>query len=398
MVQAASLFSQLIRHFPRSEFAAIVNKHNGEYRAKGFDCWTQFVSMLFCQLAHADSLREICNGLRCCLGKLTHLGVGRAPNKSTLSYANQHRPAALFEDLFFSALKRFRDQQGLSCRKAKFRFKNKLLSLDSTTISLCLQLFPWAKFRRAKGGVKAHVLLDHDDYLPAYVLITEAKQHDLKAARLLSLNPGSIVAMDRGYNDYELFGDWTAKGVFFVTRLKDNAVYQAIKFLPLPHTGNILSDQIIRLSGTSAENKCPHDLRRIVVWDELNARAIVLLTNHLDFAASTIAAIYKERWEIELFFKALKQNLKVKSFVGTTENALRIQIWTALIALLLLKWLHHLSKANWSLSNLASMLRLNLFTYRDLMLWLANPFETLPLLPNIIQLQFPIAGFGQANR
>lgn len=179
--------------------------NKAEHRAKGFDCWTQFVSMLFCQLAHADSLREICNGLSCCLGKLVHLGIGKAPNKSTLSYANEHRPAKLYEDLFFTALRRFRDEQGMGRRKAKFRFKNKLLSLDSTTISLCCQLFPWAKFRKAKGGVKAHVLLDHDDYLPGYVLITEAKRSDVKMADAFTFNAGSIVVMDRGYNDYTLW-------------------------------------------------------------------------------------------------------------------------------------------------------------------------------------------------
>src|ERR1017187_3288097 len=234
MLQAASLFNQLLQHFPRTEFGSLVKKHQAERAAKGFTCWTQFVAMTFCQLAHADSLREICNGLACSEGKLVHLGItdapnksdrkstrlssdltqfvamtfcqlahadslreicnglacseGKlvhlgitdAPNKSTLSYANEHRPAALFEDLFYTSLNRFRSQEGMGARKAKFRFKNKLLSLDSTTISLCLDLFPWAKFRRAKGGVKAHVLLDHDDYLPSYVLITEAKKSDVR--------------------------------------------------------------------------------------------------------------------------------------------------------------------------------------------------------------------------
>jgi len=386
MVQAASLFNQLLQHFPRTEFASLVKEHQAERNAKGFTCWTQFVAMTFCQLAHADSLREICNGLACSEGKLVHLGVARAPNKSTLSYANEHRPAALFEDLFYTSLNRFREQQGLGARKTKFRFKNKLLSLDSTTISLCLELFPWAKFRRAKGGVKAHVLLDHDDYLPSYVLITEARTSDVRVAQSLVLNPGSIVAFDRGYNDYALFGKWTERKVFFVTRLKENAAYEVVESAqePLPH--NILADELIRFTGEQAAKDCPHLLRRVVVWDEVNQREIVLLTNLLQFGATTIAAIYKDRWELELFFKALKQNLKVKSFVGTSENALRIQIWTALIAILLLKWLHHLSKAKWSLSNLASMLRLNLFTYRDLRQWLENPFGTPPLVPVVEQL------------
>ena len=391
IVQVASLFNQLLQHFPRTEFAALVKKHAAERDAKGFTCWTQFVSMLFCQLGRADSLREICNGLGCCLGRLVHVGIARAPCRSTLSYANEHRPAALFEDLFSTALARFREQQGLGTRKHKFRFKNKLLSLDSTTISLCLTLFPWAKFRRAKGGVKAHVLLDHDDYLPAYVLLTEAKRSDVKLADCFRLNPGSIVAMDRGYIDYALFGRWTMAGVFFVTRLKDNAAYEVVEECEIPQNRNIRADQFIRLTGAQAQTDYPDLLRRIVVWDAENEREIVLLTNLLEFGSTTIAAIYKERWEIELFFKALKQNLTVKTFVGTSENALRIQIWTALIALLLLKWLHHLSKANWSLSNLASMLRLNLFTYRELAQWLDNPMGTPPLIPAAEQLTLALA-------
>jgi hypothetical protein len=317
---------------------------------------------------------------------LVHLGIGKAPRRSTLAYANEHRPAALFEDLFWTALGRFRDQQALGDRHHKFRFKNKLLSLDSTTISLCLRLFPWAKFRRAKGGVKAHVLLDHDDYLPAYVLITEAKRSDVRLADSFALNPGSIVAIDRGYTDYALFGRWTMAEIFFVTRLKDKAAFEIVAECEVPENRNILADQIIRLTGPKAQADCPCLLRRIVVWDAENEREIVLLTNLLDFGSTTIAAIYQDRWKIELFFKALKQNLTVKSFVGTSENALRIQIWTALIALLLLKWLHHLSKANWSLSNLASMLRLNLFTYRDLTKWLHDPMETPPWVPAVEQL------------
>ena len=389
MLQAASLFNQLLQHFPKTEFASLVKKHGAERGAKGFTCWTQFVAMTFCQLAHADSLREICNGLACSEGKLVHLGITDAPNKSTLSYANERRPAALFEDLFYTSLNRFRQQQSMGARKTKFRFKNKLLSLDSTTISLCLDLFPWAKFRRAKGGVKAHVLLDHDDYLPSYVLITEANKSDVRIAQSLELNPGSIVAIDRGYNDYALYRKWTDHGVFFVTRLKDNAAYEVIESAIGPLPQNILADELIRFTGAAAVKDCPHPVRRVVVWDPIGKREIVLLTN-LYFGPTTIAAIYKDRWEIELFFKALKQNLKVKSFVGTSRNALLIQIWTALIAMLLLKWLHHLSQAKWSFSNLASMLRLNLFTYRDLRRWLENPFGTPPLAPLTQQLSLEL--------
>jgi hypothetical protein len=396
MVKVGSLFGQLLAHFPRTEFAALVKEHGAERGAKGFTCWTQMVSMLFCQLGRADSLREICNGLRCCLGKLVHVGIGKAPSKSTLAYANEHRPAALYQDLFYRSLHYFRNRGGLSQRPGRFRFKNKLLSFDSTTISLCLALFPWAKFRRAKGGVKVHVLLDHDHYLPTFVHISEARCHDIAGARLLTLNPGSVVAMDRGYNDYSLFGSWTSKGIFFVTRLKDNASYRIIETRTTKGK-NILVDQIIRLTGAKAEQRCPFDLRMVVVWDPLKEREIVLLTNHGEFAAPTIAAIYKERWQIEIFFKALKQTLTVKSFVGTSENALRIQIWTALIAMLLIKWLHHLSRARWSLSIMASMLRLNLFAYRDLLEWLRDPFGLNQEAVLAAQSQQELPGFGQAT-
>jgi len=395
MVKVASLFSQLLQHFPRTQFAHLVKEHQAQRHAKGFASWDQFVAMLFCQLAQAESLRDICNGLRCTLGKLVHLGVTKAPNKSTLAYANQHRPADLYRDLFYQTYAHFQKTGGLGRRKTKFKFKNKLHSFDSTTISLCLNLFPWAKFRRAKGGVKVHVALDHDSYMPSFVVITTAKVHDVRIARALDLNRGSIIAFDRGYNDYELFHLWTLKGIYFVTMMKENAVYQVVENRPLPKHRNILSDQIIRLTGTRAEEKCPSLLRRIVVWDEENQRQIVLLTNHRDFGPTTIAEIYKDRWEIELFFKALKQNLKVKTFVGTSENALRIQIWTALIAILLLKWLHHLSKAGWSFSTLASMTRMNLFTYRDLQEWLNDPFHNEPIVPLPIQLNLPWTGLGQ---
>jgi hypothetical protein len=396
MIKVTSLFSQLLNEIPKTDFSNLVIKHKAEYAAKGFSCWTQLVSMLFCHLAQADSLREICGGLACCLGKLTHLGIKDGPKKSTLSYANENRPAELYQDVFWNLSNRFRNN-GLLGKIKKFRFKNKMLSMDSTTISLCLALFPWAKFRRAKGGVKVHVLLDHDDYMPSFIWINPAKGHDIIAARLLNLPAESIVAFDKAYNDYVMFNRWTEQRIWFVTRIKDNAQYEIVEEKAVPQNRNITADQVIRLTGLNAAEKCPHLLRRVVVWDEENKREIVLLTNHLDFGATTISAIYKERWQIEIFFKTLKQNLKVKTFVGTSENALKIQIWTALISLLLLKWLHFLSQARWSLSNLASMLRMNLFTYRNLQQWLDNPYGTPPLQnENIEHIQMQL-DFGQAT-
>lgn len=392
MVKHASLFSQIISIFNRGQFYQLVSKYEAEKHAKGFGCWDQFVAMLFCQLAQAKSLREICGGLSCCLGKLRHLGMVQAPKKSTLSYANAHRPWQMYRDLFYQTL--------ATCRiavpgKHKFRFKNKLLSMDSSTISLCLSLFPWAEFRRTKGAVKLHLLLDHDGYLPSYAYIANGKKHDVTFARKFPLSAGSIVAMDRGYNDYKLFDFWTEKGIFFVTRLKENADYAVVQKQTVPQNRNILSDQLIRFTGYYAQKHCPHILRRVVVWDKKKQCEIVLLTNHLEFGASTISEIYKDRWQIELFFKALKQNLKVKTFVGTSENALYIQIWTALIAILLIKYLQFKSKLDWSLSNLVAFLRWNLFTYRDLWDWIDKPFDVLPIAPHSVQLPLPLESIGQ---
>ncbi len=391
MVRNASLFSQLLNLINRKRFYELVYRHHSERYAKKFSSWDHFVSMLFCQLAQAKSLREICGGLACCLGKLRHLAMTKAPNKSTLSYANAHRPWQMFEDLFYENLKFC---QQVAPRK-KFRFKNKLLSLDSTTISLCLAMFPWAKFRRTKGAIKLHMLLDHDGYLPSYAYIENAKKHDITIARKLPLSPGSIIAMDRAYNDYKLYAQWTENNIYFVTRLKRNANYMLEEVRDIPQDRNILADELITFEGYYAQQNYPYPLRRIVVWDDENKRQIVLLTNHLEFGATTIAAIYKDRWQIEIFFKALKQNLKVKTFVGTSENALYIQIWTALIAMLLIKFLQFKSKLSWSLSNLVAFLRWNLFTYRNLWEWIDNPFETKPIVPESVQYPLPFAGFGQ---
>ena len=203
------------------------------------------------------------------------------------------------------------------------------------------------------------------------------------------------VFMDRGYNDYSLFSFWTAKAVFFVTKLKENADYEVVQEHEVPQNRNILSDQLIRFTGYYARKHCPHVMRRVVVWDKVKQREIVLLTNHLEFGASTISAIYKDRWQIELFFKALKQNLRVKTFVGTSKNALYIQIWTALIAILLIKFLQFKSILGWSLSNLVAFLRWNLFSYRDLWKWIDEPFDVLPIEPQSAQPQFPFMAVGQ---
>ena len=366
--QFSSIFSQLLTIFSRADFERAVKKHKADRAAKGFDCWTQFVSMLFCQVGRAHSLREICGGLASVEGKLNHLGVGNAPARSTLSYANAHRPYALFEEVFGQLLERCRS---LAAPKP-FRFKNKLYSLDATVIDLCLSAFDWAKFRRTKGAIKLHLLLDHDGCLPCYGVITEGKTQEIRVARTLEWPPGSIVVMDRGYVDYGFLDSLEDRRVFFVTRLKENAAFRVEAEISASK-GNIRADQMISLPGSGKNAKALRLFRRVVVWDEAGEREIVLLTNNLKLAASTIAAIYKARWQIELFFKSIKQNLKIKTFVGASPNAVRIQIWTALMAILLLKYLQMRSRLVWSLSNLLALLRLNLFVHRDLWAWVDQP-------------------------
>lgn len=386
MNRTASIFAQILRLVNRNMFERTVKKYKAEKGMKGFTSWSQFVSMMFCQLASANSLREISGGLGVALGKLKHLGLSKAPPRSSLSYANTHRPWQVFEDIFNQLLQECKIAIGT--QKRKFRFKNKLVSIDSSVIDLCLKTFDWAHFRRAKGAVKLHLMLDHQGYLPSWAYISNGKVHDVTPARTLSFATGTIVAMDRAYNDYRLFASWIGSGVYFVTRMKNNAVYHVLKRNRANEKGRILKDQIILLTGVKAREKCPYRLRRIVVWDEKNERTIVLLSN-LDYAASTIASIYKDRWQIELFFKALKQNFKIKTFVGTSENAVKTQIWTALISILLLKYLKFKSSFRWSFTELCSMLRFSLFTYRDLWEWNDSPYET-PIIkppePEYIQL------------
>lgn len=369
-----SMFSQLLKLFPRTEFQALVKRTHAERHARGFSGWGQFVAMLFCQLGRAHSLREICGGLRSSEGKLKHLGI-TAPSRSTLAYANAHRPWQLYRAVFQELLARC---QPLAKGRRKFRFKNKLVSLDSTVIDLCATLFDWAHFRRTKGAVKLHCLLDHDGYLPSVVVITEGKRHDVRVARTLRFDPGTIVVMDRGYVDYAWFGRLTTAGVFFVTRLKDNAVYRVVERRRVPERSAVVRDEVIALTGGAAAAAGPPPLRRVEVDDPDKDGTLVFLTNHLALGATTIAAIYKDRWQIELFFKALKQNLKIKTFVGTSANALKVQVWTALIAILLLKYLQLRARFAWSLANLVALLRMNLFTHRDLWTWLDQPFEGPP--------------------
>lgn len=375
MNRVCSIFSQMLKLIPRTCFHKAVLEHKAERHARGFTCWGQLVAMLFCHLGQARSLREICNGLAASEGKLKHLGMPKAPSRSTLAYANAHRPWELYETVFHQLLSQC--QKEASGHK-KFRFKNKLVSLDSTSIDLCAEIYDWAQYKRTKGAVKLHLVLDHEGYLPCFAVITDGKSSDVRVGRSLRWEPGTIVAMDKGYVDFKWWKQMTEEGVYFVTRFKQDLKYEITAERVPPKNSNVQRDADIRI--TPYREDFELNLRLVTVWDEEKEEAITFLSNHLKFGATTIARIYKERWQIELFFKSMKQLLRVKTFVGTSANALKTQLWTALIALLLLKYLHLKSTFPWAFSNLVALLRQQLFVYRDLFPWLNDPYQPPPVL------------------
>jgi hypothetical protein len=369
-----TLFSQIISKIDRSSFNKLVIEKQTDYCNKGFNSWSHLVSMLFCQFAKSQSLRDISNGLRSATGNLNHLGIKVAPSKSTLGYQNKQRDSDLFKDFYFKMLDQLGQQAGF--KKVKFKIKSKIFLLDSTTISLCLSLFDWAKYKTAKGAIKMHTLLDYEGNLPAYINITNGKTADNKGAYDVPLKKGSVIVADRFYNDFPLLNIWDSKEVFFVIRHKDNLQFNSIKENELPEKKHqhILKDEIIELKAENSKEKYPKRLRRIAVWNDEHKITIELISNNLKWSANTISELYKARWQIEIFFREIKQLLHIKSFIGTSENAVKIQIWTAMICILMLKYLKAISKYPWHLSNLVGFIRLNTFVKIDLQTWLDDPF------------------------
>lgn len=373
-----TLFSQIISKLDRSKFSKLVKAKQTDKHQKGFNSWTHLVSMLFCQFAKSQSVRDISNGLRSATGNLNHLGIQRAPSKSTISYQNKHRDWTLFRDFYYVLLKSFGQQANL--KRVKFKIKSKIFLLDATTISLCLSLYDWAKYKTHKGAVKMHTLLDYDGNLPSYVNITDGKTADNKGAYDIPLIKRSVIVADRFYNDFTLLNIWDSNQVFFVIRHKENIHFRSIKENELPQNRHhqVLKDEIIELTGVQTKNKYPNKLRRVAVWDYINHQEIELITNQMNWSANTISELYKARWDIEIFFRDIKQLLHIKSFIGTSENAVMIQIWTALITILILKALKAKAKYNWYLSNLVAFIRLNLFVKVDLQKWIDQPFQEHP--------------------
>ena len=372
-----TLFSQILNLIDRNLFTKTVERHKTDKHNKGINSWTHLVSMLFSHLSKAQSIREITNGLMSITGNLNHLGIqGKTPKKSSLSYINANRDWQMFREFYFVLYEHFQRQGNF--KRKKFRnIKRKIYLLDSTIISVCLKVFDWAKYRKEKGAIKLHTMLDYDGCLPKYVYMTEGRQSDVKHAQYMLMPRKSVIVADRGYQDFDMFYQWNLDKIYFVVMLKDQIKYEHVKELPLPEgkDEHIIKDESIKLSGADTEGLYPDKLRRVVIYIQKEDRKIELITNNFSWTASTISELYKQRWMIEIFFKEIKQHLKIKSFIGTSENAMWIQIWTAMISLLILRYLKEKAKYGWSLSNLIAFLRMNLFVKIGLVEWLDCPFK-----------------------
>ena len=375
-----TIFGQLLQLISRHGFKKHVDRYTGDKYTKCFNCWQQLVVLLYSQARSLKSLRDITISLRSQQRKWYHLGLTRVA-RSTLSDANNNRSADIFKDVFYEFF--------LKCQSLApghgFKFKNQLYTMDSTVIKLCLSLFPWAEYRTRKGALKIHTLLDHNGCLPSFITVTQGKCHDLRVVQDESygfpkLQPDSIITFDRAYIDFNWFNSLTLNRIHFVTRAKRNLKYEVLGQHTQPKNKAVVSDQIIRLTDKETKKDYPQNLRLVTYYDQETDRRLVFLTNNFKLAAATIAEIYKHRWDIEKFFKWIKQHLRIKTFLGTSENAVMIQIWTAMIYYLLLAFIKFQTRYGWSLHELARIIGEVLLEHVDIIEVLNLKFDNLKLL------------------
>jgi len=356
-----TILGQMLTLFSRLQFQNIVNQYKGDHRSRSLKCWDQFIFILFGQLSSRDSLRNTVETFNTHYRKHYHLGTTQV-SRSTLSDANNKRNFRIYQDIYFLILRRVQS----IAPKYKLKLNRKFYILDSTTIDLCLKLFPWARFRKNKGAVKLHTLLDADGTLPEFLEMTDGKVHDATVAKKLNIPPGSYLAIDRAYHDFEQYNVYNNNNIRFVTRKKTNARYAVIKSQKVGSTKGIISDEIVEFTGYQTHKKYPHPLRIISFFDSESEKELQFLTNDFDSDAITIAQIYKARWEIELFFKTIKQNLKIKRFIGNSPNAVWTQVWIALIAYLLVSYLKFIHRSNLSVQKIFQRIQVNLFERKPL--------------------------------
>lgn len=368
MAHTSTVLAQLLRLVPRHEFQSLAKRHHRGQRLRKSSRWDQFVALLMAQLSGRQSLRDIEANMDAQTRHRYHLGVGRVA-KSSLARVNERQPYTLYEALFGQLLGRC---QALAPRH-KFRFKNPLYSLDASLIELSLAIFPWADYNRTKAAMKLHVGLDHGGHFPAFATVTEGARHEVPVGREFEFPKGSIVVIDKGYTDYAWYKQLTDKGILFVTRQRPNALYRVVERREANRAQGISSDQIIELTALKWRELGVPRLRRIGYRDAQTGKRYVFLTNHMGLSAKTIADLYKDRWQVELFFKALKQNLKIHAFVGNSKNAVLTQIWVALCTYLLMSYLRFVSQTAWSVQRIMRVLQASLFAKNDLMALVRPP-------------------------
>lgn len=375
------VFSQLLSFVDKSILHKVRLKHQSDRYYKKFNTWNHLVSMLYCSFSGASSLRELSTGLLAWQNKLVHLGVSQAPRRSTISDGNSKRPSAVFRDIYMELFKKYRHI--LPDSRLKIDVIKKLFIVDSTVISLFKDILKVAgrprKDGKSKGGIKAHVMIHATELMPCLVRFTEGSRHDHTFLRHINLPEGSYIVMDKGYTDYLQYSQWTDRGIYFITRMRDNAVYESLGELELPKYKDqeVLKDEVITVNYKIYKEKRPLKLRRIAFWHEQSSKLLVFITNDFELEASTIAAIYKYRWQIELLFKKLKQNFPLKYFLGDNQNAIEIQIWCSLISLLLMEVVRKIAKRRWAFSNMVAMVRFHLISYVHLINFLNNPEKEL---------------------
>jgi transposase len=391
------IFSQLLSFIDKGSLKKIVHKHGSDRYYKKFDTWHHLVTMLYCCMSGATAIRELTTGLLACQNKLVHLGISKIPRRSTISDGNRKRPSTVFKDIYFDLFHTYRHV--LPDSRIKMDVLKKLFIVDSTVISLFKDILQVAGRPRhdgkSKGGIKAHVMIHASELMPCLVRITKGSQHDHTFLKHLNLSEGSYVVMDKGYTDYLQFAQWTGQGIFYITRMRENAVYQPDEEFNLPENKDfaVLKDEKIVLGYKVNNQKFHLQQRRIAYWDEQNQKLLVFLTNNFELDAATIAAIYKYRWQIELLFKKLKQNFPLKYFLGDNQNAIEIQIWCALISLLLMEVIKKKVSRKWAFSNMVALVRFHLMNYVHLLNFLCNPERALTdTIKKEAQLR-PIGGF-----
>ena len=354
-------FHQLLKPLSRHEFERSAKHHHNGQKLRSASRWDQFIGMAMSQLSGRQSLRDIESNLASQSNKLYHLGA-KPVARSTLARINEQQPAELYQELFYKLLKRCQSAPS----KHKFRFKNPLISLDASHIDLSVKIFPWAKISKDKASVKLNVGLNHGNMLPEFVAVNDGIENDMVEGRQFQFPKGSVVVFDKGYVDYQWFGSLTEQGVYFVTRQRPKSVYSVLAEHDVLTSKGVLKDQTIQLDSAHAKKRGAPKLRRIEFVDQETGKHFIFITNHFDLAAATIAAIYKERWQVELFFKAVKQNLKISTFVGTSRNAILTQVWISMITYLLLAYARHSAKTGWTVQRIMRVIQVNLFERKSL--------------------------------